>query len=538
MMSNSLPRTIAETSRLIAVRELSPVELVRTLLDRIEAIDPILSSFLTVTADGALAQARVAENEIANGEYRGALHGIPFGAKDNYETRGIRTTGHSRRYEHHVPRDDAAVIERLYAGGAVLMGKCALHELAHGGPSFDVPWPPSRNPWNPALFTGGSSSGSAAALAADLVLFALGSDTGGSIRTPASLCGLVGMKPTFGVVSRYGVLPNSWTLDHCGPLTRTVEDCAIVLAAMSGYDARDRGSVRTPLDLQTPLKRDLSGVRVGVVRHFWEEDVPAAPALAQATDEALRVLQGLGATLETVRLRPVREYCDAWTLIEEPETLSAQREALATRAHEFGDVFLERTLIGCLMQGADYLDAQRVRASMIDELSALWERCDVLVTAGAGPAPRLDPKLAAWPSFNRFTPFALLGVPAIVVPSGFSDEGLPLSIQIVGKPFADGDVLSVAHAYEQATQWWQVKRAAPESFAPPEPVPYEKPRRSTAYVDDKLLSLCERAAAAAGLVLSDEHLAILCGAAPATLEMIRNVRAAAAGAEPATVFAL
>jgi aspartyl-tRNA(Asn)/glutamyl-tRNA(Gln) amidotransferase subunit A len=466
------------------------------------------------------------------------LHGIPFGAKDNYETRGIRTTGHSRAYEHYVPGEDAAVIHRLYERGAVLMGKLALHELAHGGPSFDVPWPPARNPWDPTRFTGGSSSGSGAALAANLVLFALGSDTGGSIRTPASLCGLVGMKPTFGLVSRYGVLPNSWSLDHCGPMTRTVEDCAIVLEAMIGYDARDRGSVRMPVSVSGALRRDLAGLRIGVVRHFWEEEAPAAPALARATDEALRVLQSLGATPETVRMRPVREYSDAWTLIEAPETLSVQRERLATRARDFGAVFLERTLIGCLVQASDYLDAQRLRARMIDELATVWERFDVLVTAGAGPAPQLDPKLAAWPSLNRFTPFALLGVPAIVVPSGYSEEGLPLSIQIVGRPFDDAKVLGVAHAFEQATQWWQERRAAPESFAPPAPIPYVKPQRPTSGVDPQIVGICERGAASAGLSLSDEHLAILCGAAPALLEMIRNVRGAAGSAEPANVFAL
>jgi aspartyl-tRNA(Asn)/glutamyl-tRNA(Gln) amidotransferase subunit A len=321
-------------------------------------------------------------------------------------------------------------------------------------------------------------------------------------------------------------------------MTRTVEDCAIVLEAMSGFDARDRSSVRAVIDFGGALRRDLAGVRIGVLRHFWEEDIPAAPALASATDEALRVMQSLGAQIETVRVRPVREYCDAWTLIEAPETLSVQRESLIARRDDFGDVFLERTLIGCLVQAVDYLDAQRLRGRMIDEMQPLWARYDVLVTAGAGPAPRLDPKLAAWPSLNRFTPFALLGVPAIVVPNGYGDEGLPLSIQIVGKPFDDAKVLGVAHAYEHATQWWKVRQAAPEAFAPPQPIPYEKPQRSTSRLDPQIVGVCERAAASAGLTLSDEHLAILCGAAPALLEMIGHVRGAAGNAEPANVFAL
>ncbi|HEX2826863.1 MAG TPA: amidase [Burkholderiales bacterium] len=523
----SRPLTIAETSRLIETRELSPVDLVRALLDRVDAIDPVISSFLTVTRDTAFAQARAAEAQIVRGEYRGPLHGIPFGAKDNYETRGIRTTGHSRAYEHYVPTADAAVIAGLYEHGAVLMGKLAMHELAHGGPSFDLPWPPARNPWNPALFTGGSSSGSGAALAAGLVLFALGSDTGGSIRTPASLCGLVGFKPSFGVVSRGGVLPNSESLDHCGPLTRTVEDCAIVMEAMSGFDAADRGSVATSIAWREPMRQERIDLRVGVVRHFSEEDQPVAPALAEATVEALRVMQSLGAAIEHVRLRPLRDYCDAWTLIEEPETLAVQREALSSRPQDFGDVFHERTLIGCLVQASDYLDAQRLRARMIDEMSAVWERCDVLVTAGAGPAPRLGPELAKWPSLNRFSPFALLGLPAIVVPAGYSEEGLPLSIQIVGKPFDDAGVLGVARAYERATRWWTKAQAAPQSFAPPAPIAYEKPRRSTASSDPQIAALCERAAASAGLKLDDDRLAILCGAAPHLIGMIGNVRALA-----------
>jgi aspartyl-tRNA(Asn)/glutamyl-tRNA(Gln) amidotransferase subunit A len=538
-MSASIPHTIAEASRLIQSRELSPVELVGALLERIAPTDRIISSFLTVTADEAMAQARRAEAEIVKGRYRGALHGIPFGAKDNYETRGILTTGHSRAYARHVPRDNAAVIDRLYEAGAALCGKLALHELAHGGPSFDLPWPPARNPWNPAHFTGGSSSGSAAALAAGLVLFALGSDTGGSIRTPASFCGLVGMKPTFGLVSRYGVLPNSWSLDHCGPMTRTVEDCAIVLQAMIGHDPRDRSSVAAPMPpMQGALRQDLKGVRIGVVRHFWEDESPAGPALASAADEALRVLQSLGATIETVRLRPVREYCDAWTLIEAPETFSVQREALIARPDDFGAVFHERTLIACLMQSADYVDAQRLRGLMIDEMRPLWEKYDVLFTAGAGPAPRLSPNLAAWPSLNRFSPFALLGAPAIVVPAGYSDDGLPLSIQLVAKPFDDAKLLGVAHAYEHATQWWRKREAAPLSFGVPEPIAYERQQRSTAFVDPKILSLCERSAASAGLHLHEEHLAILCGAAPHVLEMIANVRAATEAAEPASVFSL
>ena len=535
-MPSGLPRTIAEAARLIETRALSPVELVRTLLERIEAFDSVTSSFLTVTAEEALVQARQAESEATKGHYRGALHGIPFGAKDNYETRGIRTTGHSRVYEHYVPRENAAVIDRLYEAGAVLMGKLALHELAHGGPSFDLPWPPARNPWNPAHFTGGSSSGSAAALAAGFAYFSLGSDTGGSIRTPASLCGVVGMKPTFGLVSRQGVIPNCWSLDHCGPLAKSVEDCAIVMQAICGYDSRDRSSTRAPRpDFRAALRRDLTGIRVGVVRHFWEEEGGVDAELVHSTEEALQVLRGLGARLEDVRLRPVGEYCDIWTLIEAPETFSIQRTALIERPQDFGAVLLERTLIACLIGAADYMDAQRVRACMVDEMQSVWEKFDVLVTAGAGPAPPLSPKLAKWPSLNRYSPFAVLGVPAIVVPSGYSNDGLPLSIQLVAKPFGDAALLGVAHAYEQATRYAEQREPRLSQAKPPEPIA-PPPKRAGIDTSTGISDLCERAAANAGLRLKAEELAILCGAAPHLLEMLRRVRGIAGSAEPASVF--
>jgi aspartyl-tRNA(Asn)/glutamyl-tRNA(Gln) amidotransferase subunit A len=304
---------------------------------------------------------------------------------------------------------------------------------------------------------------------------------------------------------------------------------------MCGFDARDRSSVDAPRPRLQPL-RDLKGVRVGVVRHCWEEEPVVPPALAAATDEALRVLESLGATTETLRLRGIREYCDVWSLIEAPETFSVQREALADRPGDFGRVFHERTLIACLMQGSDYVDAQRVRARMVDEMRAVWEKYDVLVTAGAGPAPMLDPKLSAWPSLNRFSPFALLGGPAIVVPSGYSDDGLPLSLQLAAKPFDDARLLAVAHAYEQATLWWTKRRAHPETFDPPSPISYEKPRFDMSAFDPAIVSLCDHATAGAGLHLSEEHLAILCNAAPHVIEMLRYVRGAAENAEPANVF--
>src|SRR5881296_4528025 len=289
--------SIAELSRLIAARTLSLVELVEALIRRVEDYDAQLHAFITPTFDLARQQAKTAEAEIAAGHLRGPLHGIPFGLKDIYDTRGILTSGHSRVFIDRIPREDATTVSKLYDAGAVLLGKLATHEMAHAGPSFDLPWPPARNPWSLERFTGGSSSGSGAAVAAGMVPVALGSDTGGSIRGPASLCGVVGLMPTFGLVSRAGVITNSYTFDHCGPLARTVEDCALVLQALAGYDPNDAGSVRRDIpSYREALRDDLRGLRIGVLRHHWEEDIPAAEDVRNAMDAALDVLRRLGAT--------------------------------------------------------------------------------------------------------------------------------------------------------------------------------------------------------------------------------------------------
>lgn len=303
--------TIAKASKLIAERELSPVELTRCVLERIDALDPQINAFLTVTADVALEQARAAEQQIACGRYRGPLHGIPVGLKDIYYTAGIRTTGQSRVALEHVPKFDATTTEKLADAGAILLGKTATHEFAHGGPCFDLPFPPARNPWNIAHFTGGSSSGSAAGIAAGFIFGALGTDTGGSIRKPASFCGVVGLKPTYGLVSRYGVIPNSFSLDHCGPLAWTVEDCAIMLGAVAGFDPRDPGSADVPIpNYREALRGNIKGMKIGVLRHLWEEDAPVSDELDRATNEAVAVLQSLGARVETARIRPAQEYYD------------------------------------------------------------------------------------------------------------------------------------------------------------------------------------------------------------------------------------
>ena len=260
------------------------MEYVDALFSRINALDPQVNAFITQTAELARTQARAAEKEITDGKYRGPLHGIPFGLKDIFDTAGILTSGHSKVSRNNIPTEDATTVQRLYDAGAVLMGKLATHEFASGGPSLDLPWPPARNPWNTAHFTGSSSSGSGAAVAAGFLPAALGSDTGGSIRIPAALCGIAGIKPTYGRVSRRGIIPNSYTFDHAGPLAWTVEDCAILLQAIAGHDPADPASARRQVpDYRANLNGDIRGLRVGVVRHFWEEEGTTDPEMPQST---------------------------------------------------------------------------------------------------------------------------------------------------------------------------------------------------------------------------------------------------------------
>jgi aspartyl-tRNA(Asn)/glutamyl-tRNA(Gln) amidotransferase subunit A len=533
-------KTIAELAALIRTRTLSPLELTEALLARIAEFDPQVNAFITVTADFARAQARRAESEIAAGRYLGPLHGIPFALKDIYNTRGILTSAHSRTLVDNIPNEDAAAVQKLHAAGAVLAGKLSTHEFAHGGPSFDLPWPPARNPWNLAHFTGGSSSGAGAVIAARFVPAALGSDTGGSIRTPSGFCGVAGLKPTYGRVSRHGVLPNSFTLDHCGPMAWTVEDCAIILQAIAGYDARDPASAdRAVPDFRAALTRDLKGLRVGVVRHWWEEELKVNAELARATDSAIDTLRQLGATIENVRMRPTQEYHDVKTLISLPELFSIYQDNLIKRPGDFGEDFLGRgSLAGCLFQAADYMHAQRIRRSMLEEASQLYDKYDVLVTAGVGPAPRLDAHrtVSFWENSNICSPFSVLANPALMICSGFSAAGLPLGLQIGGRPFDEATVLRTGYAFEQATAWRARHapltpgiRKPPVKVAPAAPVSAEV----TADMRDTARALARQA----GLDLNDLQFDQLLRAAPHAFAMTRRIRAIGGRyAEPANTF--
>jgi aspartyl-tRNA(Asn)/glutamyl-tRNA(Gln) amidotransferase subunit A len=532
--------TIAEVSRLIEQKKLSPVELTTALIRRTQAIDPQLNTYLLLTAERALDQARQAEREIAAGHYRGPMHGIPFGLKDIYSTAGVRTTGHSRICLDTVPTADATTVKKLYEAGAVLTGKLATHEFAHGGPSFDLPWPPARNPWNREHFTGGSSSGSGAAVAAGLVPAALGSDTGGSIRGPAALCGIVGLKPTYGLVSRHGVYTNSFSFDHAGPMTWTVEDCAIMLQAIAGYDAKDPASAVRPVpDYRAALTGDIKGLRIGVVCHLHQDDCAVTPEVSAALEQALKVFSLLGATLGEVRLRPALDYYDVKITIAESELLAVHEHALRTRPGDFGEDFLGRVLPAVLINGRDYIQAQRERRRMLAEMAPVYANYDVLVTATAGgPAPSLGTwhTIEFWRRASLTTPFKVTGGPALAQCIGFSSNGLPLSMQIAGRPFDDATVLRIAHAYEKATSW-RAKRpeldpAAEFSTALP-PVPDPEPAEIDAATRDRVAIACR----AAGLALSDRQFEMTCAAAPYVIAMTgRLYRERAYGEEPATVF--
>src|SRR5688572_19173502 len=448
--------SIAELSTLIAARKLSPVELTDALIRRIEDYDAQTHAFITRMFDLARQQAGEAEAEIAGGTHRGPLHGIPFALKDIYDTAGILTSGHSRVFIDRIPAEDATATRKLDEAGAVLLGKLATHEMAHAGPSFDLPWPPARNPWNLTHFTGGSSTGSGAAVAAGLLPVALGSDTGGSIRGPASLCGVAGLMPTFGLVSRAGVVTNSYSFDHCGPLARTVEDCALTLQALAGYDAKDAGSLRRPIPVyRDALTADLRGLRIGVLRHHWEDDVRASEDVRNAMDAALDVLRRLGAELEDCRIRPFASYFDVKIIIAESEIFSVHQKNLVSRIEQFGADFRSRVLPSVLFTANDYVQATREHRRMMVEMEPLYGKFDAFVMAGMGEAQPLSDyrSVSFWQKPSVTTVFNVTGQPVLSVPNGFGRSGLPLGMQIVGRPFEETTILRIGHAYERATDW-------------------------------------------------------------------------------------
>jgi aspartyl-tRNA(Asn)/glutamyl-tRNA(Gln) amidotransferase subunit A len=456
--------SIAEAAAGLRHKEFSPVEITEACLQRIHALDGKLHSFITLTADLALSRAKQAEQELQSGKDRGPLHGIPIALKDLYATKNIRTTCHSAVLENWLPDHDATTVIKLREAGTILLGKLGMHEFAFGGPSVDAPFPAVRNPWNTAHIPGGSSSGSGAALAAGFCYGALGSDTGGSIRTPSSHCGIVGIKPTYGRVSRFGVIPLSWSLDHAGPMARSVEDCAIVLQTLAGYDAKDHASANVAVpNFQTGMKDGIKGLRVGVPRKNWfDENLGIDPQTETLFNQALKVLESLGATIVDIDGKPFSMARKANQTILVCEAYAYHEKTMRETPLKFGSSVRRRILEGAFLSATDYLTAQRARVVLNEQIRANFAQVDVFAVPGAARPPEpfegMDPNEQNMrPSFTN--PFNLTGLPAISVPCGFTERNLPAGLQIVAPAFEEATCFRVAYAYEQATEWHKKRPA-------------------------------------------------------------------------------
>jgi len=447
--------TIAEASALIAKRQLSPVELVQSRLMRIERLDGKLNSFIRVLGDEALAAARSAESEIVAGRGRGPLHGIPIGLKDIYETAGVRTTGHSHLRLDYVPTSDAETVRRLKAGGAIILGKLATHEFANGAMTPDQPFPAARNPWNTDYQPGGSSSGSGAAVAAALCMGAMGSDTGGSIRNPAGFCGTAGIKPTYGLVSRCGIFPLSFSLDTAGPLTWTVEDSALMLDVLAGYDPNDQASAKAPkVDYGAAAHRPIKGMRIALARSWYEG---VTPDMEKGIDEAVRVLRELGAIVEDVTFPDIWDYHICARVIITVEAHAIHRQEVIECPEKFGYTTRRRFQLGAFLTAEQYLSALRFRRKLQLDTRAAMRGYDLVMTANHWGAPEIfkepQPIFHFLDKASLTMPFNVTGQPALTVCCGFGSDGFPLSFQLAGRPFDEASVFAAGAAYERATPW-------------------------------------------------------------------------------------
>lgn len=448
---------LTTAATLIARRELTAVELVEFMLARVNRLNPELNAYVAVLAATARAQAIELDAEAAQGRLRGPLHGVTIGVKDLIHVLDAPTTGGSRSVHNFIAREDAACVARLRSAGAVIVGKIHTHELAGGATSESELYGRARNPWNKAYIPGGSSGGSAVATAAGLVHAALGTDTGGSVRMPAAFCGVVGFKGTFGRVSRRGVLSRSWTMDHVGSMARSVRDAALVYQAMVGHDPADPySSARVAPDVVAGLNSAVAGIRVGIVTGaFFESQLD--PQIGAAFEAAVGVLGSLGMRTRKVAFKLAAEAQAAGTIITVAEAAAAQDEVMRTRPDELGHDVRRQLRMAEFITARQYIRALRVRAVVQQELAEILDGVDVLVTPTTSALPtRSDGETSAesLTLFARNTrPFSMPGLPAISVPAGFSVEGLPIGLQIIGRPFDELSVLRVAHAYEQATSW-------------------------------------------------------------------------------------
>ena len=451
-------KTLSEVAGLIKKKEVSPVELTQAMLDRIAALDGKLYSYITVTVDLALQQARAAEQEISKGTYRGPLHGIPIAVKDLCYTKGIRTTCASKILANWVPDYNATVVEKLAAAGAVLLGKLGMTEFALAGyhPSVHPP----VNPWAADRWPGASSSGSGAATAASLCFGSLGSDTGGSIRFPSASCGIVGVKPTYGKVSRYGVFPLGWSLDHIGPMTRSVADAAVMLRAIAGFDPQDPTTRRvTVRDYLDTVYNGVKGIRIGVDEQYCTEGVD--PQVSKAVLATPSVLKDLGASIHEVKVAGIGND-PFWNTICAAETAAAHEQFYPARADDYGPTFRAFLEEGVKVSGIDYAKAQVKRQGLCRMLDDLLQKVDLFLCPSMSVVPMLlkdfPPDVILSPGvgtglLRHTAPFDLTGSPTISVPCGFSAEGLPLSLQLIGRYDEEGLVMQAGYAYEQATEW-------------------------------------------------------------------------------------
>jgi aspartyl-tRNA(Asn)/glutamyl-tRNA(Gln) amidotransferase subunit A len=454
--------SISEAARLLSDKELSPVELVSAHLERIAETDGRLNSFITLLEDESMAAARAAEADIVSGGYRGPLHGIPIGLKDLFYTRGVRTTVGSKIMGDFVPDEDATVTRLLDEAGAILLGKLQMHEFAFGATSANPHYGPAHNPWDTERVTGGSSGGSGSSVASGQCMGALGTDTGGSVRIPAALCGIVGLKPTFGRVGRSGVFPLSWSQDTVGPMCRTVRDVALMLNVIAGHDPRDPSSSPRPSeDFTATLEQGVDGARIGIPREFFFDGMD--PEVKDAVTRAARVLEGLGASVGEVSVPMAAQSAHISPGIIIPEGAEVHLDNLRNRAEEFDPVVRTRLETGVLTTATQYLKAQRARMLFNQQMAHAMEGVDALLTPTVPiGAPAIGDEMAAAGDTSepvltllaRLTrPFNLGGLPTVTLPCGFTSDGLPIGLQLAGRPFEETTVLRIAYAYEQATEW-------------------------------------------------------------------------------------
>jgi aspartyl-tRNA(Asn)/glutamyl-tRNA(Gln) amidotransferase subunit A len=451
-----------QLSRLIKKREVSPVEVIEAHLARIDGLESTLNSFITLLPDQAMEDARKAGQEIQAGRYRGPLHGIPFGLKDLFYVKGVRNTSGSKIFNHYVPEFDCTLASKLKEAGAILLGKLNLHPLAYGATGENLDYGHMHNPWNPELITGGSSGGSASAAASGQCTLTIGTDTGGSIRVPSALCGLAGLKPTYGRLSRYGMTVLSWSQDHSGPMARTVEDCALVMNALAGYDPNDPTSAKVSVpDYTKSLTGNLKGLRVGVPKEFFED--PIDPHVEQSVHKAIELLSELGAMVKEVSWPMYQPSRALSSTVLMAEATAYHSKLIRTQGSKFDLAVRLRLEAGFFISGADYIQAQRARTLFYRQSCDLLKQVDILagptvpITAfkiGTQEVKLGSTPMGVLPALTQYTrPFNLNGFPAITLPCGFSKDGLPIGLQLAGRPFDEETVLRIAHAYEQATEW-------------------------------------------------------------------------------------